>query len=77
MTVKMSTKGWIVIPAALRKKYDLKPGDDLQVVDYGGVLSIIPISENPIKTGAGILKDRDSLTEAIVEEHRQERERES
>lgn len=77
MTVKMSTKGWIVIPAALRKKYDLQPGDNLHVVDYGGVLSIIPISEDPIKTGAGMLKDTDSLTEAIVEEHRQERESES
>lgn len=77
MTVKMSTKGWVVIPAALRKKYDLQPGDDLHVVDYGGVLSIIPISEDPIKTGAGMLKDADSLTEAIVEEHRQERESDS
>jgi AbrB family looped-hinge helix DNA binding protein len=77
MTVKMSTKGWIVIPAALRKKYGLKPGSDLQVVDYGGVLSIIPISGDPIKTGAGMLKDTDSLTEAIIEEHRQERESES
>jgi AbrB family looped-hinge helix DNA binding protein len=77
MTVKMSTKGWIVIPAALRKKYGLEPGADLHVVDYGGVLSIIPVSEDPIKTGAGMLKDTDSLTEAIVEEHRRERERES
>ena len=77
MTVKMSTKGWIVIPAAFRKKYGLEPGADLHVVDYGGVLSIIPVSEDPIKTGAGMLKDADSLTEAIVGEHRQERERES
>lgn len=77
MTVKMSSKGWIVIPAALRKKYNLQPGDHLHVVDYGGVLSIIPISDDPIKTGAGVLKDSDSLTEAIVEEHRQERESES
>lgn len=77
MRVKMSTKGWVVIPAALRKKYDLQPGDELHVVDYGGVFSIIPISKDPIQAGAGILKDTDSLTEAIVEEHRQERESES
>jgi AbrB family looped-hinge helix DNA binding protein len=77
MIVKLSQKGWIVIPAALRKKYDLEPGAELQVVDYGGVLSIIPSVENPIKEGSGILKGADSLTEAMVEEHRQERERES
>lgn len=77
MNVKLSQKGWVVIPAALRKKYGLKPGADLQVVDYGGVLSIIPSAEDPIKSGAGMLKGNDSLTEAVVEEHRQERERES
>ena len=77
MNVKLSQKGWIVIPAALRKKYGLKPGADLQVVDYGGVLSIVPAAENPIKSGAGMLKGTDSLTGAIVEEHRHERERET
>jgi hypothetical protein len=64
-------------PCCAQKKYGLKPGSNLQVVDYGGVLSIIPILGDPIKTGAGMLKDTDSLTEAIVEEHRQERESES
>lgn len=77
MQVKLSQKGWIVIPAALRKKHNLKPGTDLQVVDYGGVLSIIPTLENPIEDGAGILKRSDSLTKAIIEEHRQELKRES
>ena len=77
MTVKMSAKGWIVIPASLRKKYNLEPGADINVVDYGGVLSIVPVFKDPIKDGAGLLKGTDSLTEAIVEEHRQELERES
>jgi AbrB family looped-hinge helix DNA binding protein len=77
MKVKLSQKGWIVIPAALRKKYGLKPGAYLHVVDYGGVLSIVPALDDPIKSGAGMLKGADSMTEAIVEEHRQERERES
>jgi len=77
MNVKLSQKGWIVIPAALRKKYGLKPGTNLHVVDYGGVLSIVPALDNPIHAGAGMLKGADSLTEAMVEEHRQERDRES
>jgi AbrB family looped-hinge helix DNA binding protein len=77
MNVKLSQKGWIVIPAALRKKYGLKPGANLHVVDYGGVLSIVPALDDPIKSGVGLLKGADSLTEAIVKEHRQERDRES
>ncbi len=77
MNVKLSQKGWIVIPAALRKKYGLKPGTNVRVVDYGGVLSIVPALDDPIKSGAGMLKGADSMTKAVVEEHRQERKRES
>ncbi len=77
MNVRLSAKGWVVIPAALRKKYGLKPGANLQVVDYGGVLSIIPAADDPIKAGVGMLKGADSLSEAVVQEHRQERRRES
>ena len=76
MNVKLSQKGWIVIPAEMRKKYRLEPGANLQVVDYGGMLAIVPAFKHPIRDGAGILKGDSSLTNLIVEEHRQERERE-
>ncbi len=77
MNVKISQKGWVVIPASLREKYALKPGDQMQVVDYGGVLAILPAFKDPVKQGAGLLKGDDSLTEAILKEHRKERQRES
>jgi AbrB family looped-hinge helix DNA binding protein len=76
MTIKLSQKGWVVIPAALREKYGLKPGAELHVVDYGGVLALVPEFKDPVRQGAGMLKAKDSLTQAIHEEHRQERERE-
>lgn len=76
MTVKMSTKGWVVIPATLRKKYNLEPGADLHVVDYGGILALVPASENPIEDAAGMLKGETSLTQALLEEHRKEIENE-
>jgi AbrB family looped-hinge helix DNA binding protein len=72
MNVKLSQKGWVVIPASMREKYGLKPGANLQVVDYGGVLAIVPALKDPIKQGAGILKGSDSLTQAVVEEHKQD-----
>lgn len=76
MTLKISQKGWVVIPADLRKKYDLKPGDEVHVVDYGGVLSLIPTSEDPLQAAAGILAGETSLTEALLDERREERNRE-
>jgi len=76
-TLTISQKGWVVIPAELRRKYQLTPGTKVQIVDYGGVLSIVRVSDDPINDGAGMLKGADSLTDAIVEEHRQDRELES
>ena len=72
MEVKISSKGWLVIPADLRRKYRLQPGTRVTVVDYGGVLSLVPIDEDPIAASAGILRGRTSLTQAVVEEHRAE-----
>jgi AbrB family looped-hinge helix DNA binding protein len=70
--VTISEKGWVVIPAALRKKYRLKPGAQMQVVDYGGLLGLVPVLENPVEAAAGMLKGGDSLTEALLAEHRRE-----
>jgi len=73
--VRISSKGWVVIPARLRKKYDLKPGTHVHFVDYGGVISLVPASADPVTHAAGMLKGRGSLTEAILEERRKERRR--
>jgi len=76
MTLRISQKGWVVIPADLRRKYDLKPGDEVHVVDYGGVLSLIPTSEDPLEVAAGMFKGETSLTQALLEERKKELARE-
>jgi AbrB family looped-hinge helix DNA binding protein len=76
MIVRLSQKGWVVIPAALREKYGLLPGTEVQVVDYGGVLAIVPAFQDPTTEGHGLLKETGSLAQYIVEEHRREREQE-
>jgi AbrB family looped-hinge helix DNA binding protein len=72
----ISEKGWVVIPAELRKKYNLLPGTEVLIVDYGGVLAIIPALKHPIKQGRGMLKGLPSLTQDLLEERVQERSRE-
>lgn len=76
MSVRISSKGWVVIPAELRRKYGLKPKSEVKVVDYGGVLALVPLKENPVKEGAGLLSGDSSLTETLLEEHRKEKDRE-
>lgn len=76
MTLTVSNKGWIVIPAELRKKYHLTPGTEVVIVDYGGVLAIIPAMKDPINQSRGMLKDVPSLTEELLKERAAELERE-
>jgi AbrB family looped-hinge helix DNA binding protein len=75
-TVTVSQKGWVVIPAEIRRKYNWKPGDRVQVVDYGGAIRILPLMRNPEDEGMGILKGRGgSLLKALQKERAEERRR--
>ena len=75
MTVRISEKGWVVIPAELRRKHNLHAGSEVQVVDYGGVLALVPKLSDPVRQAAGMLKGRKSLCGVLVAEHRAERRR--
>jgi len=76
MEIKVSNNGWVVIPAELRKKYNITPGTSVSIVDYGGVLTIIPIPENSISAAKGLLSIGEKrLTEGLKEEREHERNR--
>ncbi len=72
----ISSKGWIVIPADMRKKYALRSGARIMLVDYGGVLTIVPVMSDPVEEAAGMLEGGPSLVKALLEERAQERARE-
>lgn len=76
MLLKISQKGWVVIPAEIRKKYKLTPGSEVALVDYGGVIALVPVMKDPINQGFGMLKDGPSLTQALMDERKQEIQRE-
>ena len=73
---KLSSKGWLVIPAELRKKYNLESGQYVRVIDYGGVLALVPQLKDPIEEGMGALKRGKSLVKALLESRTRERVRE-
>lgn len=75
MALTISNKGWVVIPAELRKKYALDPGSEVTLVDYGGVIAIIPAPKDPINYAAGMLKGGASLTKSLLAERQKERQR--
>lgn len=75
-TVTVSAKGWVVIPKAIRERHGLKKGSRVQVVDYGQILAIVPLPDDPIEALHGMLMDGPSLTDDLLEERARERARE-
>lgn len=73
--LRISQKGWVVIPVELRRKYRLGPGSAVAIVDYGGVLAIVPAREDPVQDTAGLLPRNPSLTAALLREQGRERDR--
>jgi AbrB family looped-hinge helix DNA binding protein len=53
-TVTISPKYQIVIPKAIREALNLRPGQKLQVVEYGGRIEFIP--ERNLQELRGFLK---------------------
>jgi len=74
--VRISTKGWVVIPAEFRRKYHLRPGDQVRIVDYGGGLAIVPALADPVHETRGMLAGTTSLVDALLTERAKERQRE-
>ena len=75
--VTVSQKGWVVIPVELRNKYQWNTGDRIKVVDYGGVVSLVPVLQNPEEEGLGALSMRGrSLLKGLKQTRNEERRRE-
>ncbi len=73
-TATVSAKGWIVIPREIRRRYGLKRGDKVDVVDAGGVITIVPTEKDPIEALFGVFAEGPSLTEGLLADRREERE---
>jgi AbrB family looped-hinge helix DNA binding protein len=65
-TVKTLAKGQVVIPAKLRKKYNIRPGSTLQIFEYGGMIHLVPAVADPVQAALGILPGKPSLSKKLL-----------
>ncbi len=64
---KTTEKGHVIIPAALRKKFNIKKGSRLAVYEgEGNVILIRPLPEDPVEASRGMLKGKTSLLKALL-----------
>lgn len=78
MRVRVSSKGQIVLPAAIREKYDASPGAEWVLVDMGTYVALVPKSKDPIREAHGMFAylGGEPATETLFRMRREEHERE-
>ena len=70
--VRVSQKGYILIPKKLRERYGVKPGGKVQLVEDAERLIIKPVPDDPIEAACGFLEGDFSLTQDLLQEHQKE-----
>jgi AbrB family looped-hinge helix DNA binding protein len=71
-TVKTLSKGQIVIPAGIRKRYRIEPGTRIQIMEYGGIIYLVPPVEDPIRAACGLLPSQPSLSQKLLRRRKKE-----
>ena len=72
MKAKVSAKGWVVIPAVLRKRFGIKPGTSIIFQEAGERIVLIPGTKDPVDEFYGKLAGKMSLTDALLKERTKE-----
>jgi AbrB family looped-hinge helix DNA binding protein len=73
-TIKTLAEGQLVIPAEIRLRFGIVPGALVEIREADDHLEIYPLPHDPIAAFRGSLKADISMGDALIEEHRQDRE---
>ena len=70
----VTVKGQIVIPSKLRRKFGIKRGTQVYLYERGGEIVIRPVTDEYLRSLAGIMGTKGKLLKALLEEKAKERE---
>ena len=70
--MKVSRKGAVVIPRAIRERLGIAEGTEVLVSEHEGTISVIRVPEHPIEFWHGRFKGGPPTSQALLEEHHQE-----
>jgi len=74
--VSASSRGQIVIPKDIRNELRIGPGKKLLIKIEGDHAIILPLPDDPVEYFCGYFQDRSSLTKALLDERKRDRDRE-
>ncbi len=75
-TAYVTSKGQLVIPAPLRKRYGIKPGTRICFIEREGEIVIQPVTKEFLRSAHGMLKNGKSATEELLKERGRDQQRE-
>jgi len=70
--VKATVKGQILIPASLRRKYQIERGTPLRVYGRRNHIILEPVVRDPVEEGQGMLKTRGKILKSLIEDRKRE-----
>ncbi len=71
----VTSKGQLVIPAKLRRKYNIKTGTRINFIEDNGKIILQPVTREYIASFRGIFKRKPGekpVTQELIEEHAEE-----
>jgi len=77
MAISRATiKGQVIIPAPLRKKFNIKKGTRIAIIEgEGNIIVMKPLPDDPIEASRGALKGKTSILKALLKDRREEAKR--
>lgn len=70
--VKATAKGQVVIPAEVRKKYNIVKGTKVKVEDRDGEIVVKPLLADAVREARGLYKSGKSALKALAEDRQKE-----
>ena len=75
LTTTLTKRAQTVVPAPIRQRHNVRPGDTLAWIDDGETIKVIPLPRDPIRTLRGCASG-EGLLQRLLESRREDRERE-
>lgn len=73
-TSVVTTKGQIVVPAKIRRKFGIKKGTKIAFIEQNGKLIIQPLDKSYFESLAGVLGTDGKMLKSLMEDKKRERE---
>ena len=75
-TGSVTTKGQLVIPAAIRRRFGIKAGTRIRFIERDGEIVLQPVTAAAIRSLCGVLESDASVTAELLTDRAKDRERE-